>query len=72
MTLEQIKKRFGDIAVEKGFITEDQRAEALEVQQENDLNGLDRRLIGSVLYRRGYMTIEQVVEVLTELDGNPN
>jgi len=72
MTIEQLKKRFGDIAVEKGFITEDQLAEALEVQQENDVNGWDRRLIGSVLYRLGHMTIEQVVEVLTELNGKSN
>ena len=72
MTFEQYKKRFGEIAVEKGFITTDQLDEALTVQKENDLTGLDHRLIGSVLYRRGYMTIEQVIEVLSVLGANPD
>ncbi len=68
MTLEQIKKRFGDIAAEKGFITHDQLDEALNMQKENVLQGLAHRLIGSVLFRRGYMTIEQVIEVLSALE----
>ncbi len=68
MTLEQLKKRFGDIAAEKGFITHDQLDEALNVQKENAVEGLAHRLIGSVLFRRGYMTIEQVIEVLSALE----
>ncbi len=67
MTMEQLKKRFGEVAVEKGFITHDQLDEALNLQKEKDLEGLNHRLIGSVLHREGYMTIEQVVEVLSDL-----
>ena len=69
MSLKQIKKRFGEIAVGKGFITVDQLEEALTIQKENALTGLDHRFIGSVLFRRGYMTIEQVVAVLTVLQS---
>jgi hypothetical protein len=69
MTLEQLKKRFGEIAAEKGFITHGQLDEALDVQRENALKGLAHRLIGSVLYRGGFMTIEQVIEVLAVLEA---
>ncbi len=68
MTLKQLKKRFGEIAAEKGFITHDQLEEALNMQNENALKGLAHRLIGSVLFRRGFMTIEQVIEVLSALE----
>jgi hypothetical protein len=68
MTLKQLKIRFGEIAVEKDFITHDQLEEALNMQKENVLKGLAHRLIGSVLFRRGYMTIEQVIEVLSALE----
>jgi len=68
MTLKQLKMRFGEIAVEKDFITDDQLEEALNMQKENALKGLVHRLIGSVLFRRGYMTIEQVIEVLSALE----
>lgn len=68
MTLNQLKKRFGEIAAEKGFVTHDQLEEALNMQKENALKGLAHRLIGSVLFRRGYMTIEQVIEVLSVLE----
>ncbi len=68
MTLKQLKQRFGEIAAEKGFITHAQLEEALHTQKENALKGLAHRLIGSVLFRRGYMTIEQVIEVLSVLE----
>jgi len=69
MTLKHFKKRFGEIAAEKDFITHDQLEEALSVQKENALKGLVHRLIGSVLFRRGYMTIEQVIEVLSAIEA---
>lgn len=63
--IKHLTIRFGEIAAEKGFIIHDQIEEALNMQKENAFKGLAHRRIGSVLFRRGYMTIEQVVEVLS-------
>ncbi len=69
MALKKFKKRFGEIAVEKGFITLDQLQEGLDLQKNNDSKGLEHRLIGSILYRQGYMTMEQVIEVLKKMEN---
>ena len=58
------EKRFGVIAVERGFVTKDQLLEAMNVQVEQDLDGLEHRLVGSILYELGYMTVEQINEVI--------
>ena len=60
-------KRFGVTAINKGFITKDQFLEAMGVQIDNDLEGLTPRLIGSVLLSMGYMNIDQINEVLTDI-----
>lgn len=62
--VKAVEKRFGDIAIEMGFITEEQLEEATKVQMEQDADGLEHRLIGSILYGLGYMTIQQVNEVI--------
>jgi len=65
MATEQLKMRFGEIAVEKGFITQEQLSKCLDEQSKHHVSeGLGRRTIGSILCRGGYMTIEQVVDVL--------
>ena len=57
-------KRFGTIAVEKGFITKDQLIEAINLQIQQDIDGMEHRLIGSILYSLGYITLDQIDEVL--------
>ena len=57
---ENPEKRFVTVAMEKGFITEDQFIEAMAVQIENDLKGIAYRVIGSTLYDTDYITIPQV------------
>ena len=57
-------KRFGTIAVEKGFVTKDQLIEAMNLQIEQEIDGMERRLIGSLLYSLGYITLDQIDEVL--------
>jgi hypothetical protein len=64
MTIEVRDKRFGVIAVEKGFITNEQLFEALKVQVEEDLSGTAHTLIGVILIKLGYMTHEQADEIL--------
>jgi hypothetical protein len=64
MTIEVRDKRFGVIAVEKGFITKEQVFEALKIQVEEDLSGKSHTLIGLILIRLGYLTRKQAEEIL--------
>ena len=67
MTEEQKRRRFGILAVSKGFITVDQFTQALEIQAREDLEGADRRRIGEILVDLDYMTPQQVNAVLEAL-----
>jgi hypothetical protein len=64
MPIEFHDKRFGVIAVEKRFITKEQLFEALKIQVEEDLSGKPHTLIGIILIRLGYLTVEQADEIL--------
>jgi len=67
MTVEVRDKRFGVIAVEKGFITNEQLFDAMKIQVEEDLEGKTHTLIGVILVRLGYLTHEQTEEILLEM-----
>jgi hypothetical protein len=67
MTVEVRDKRFGVIAVERGFITKEQLFEALKVQVEEDFSGTLHTLIGLILIRLGYLTPEQAEEILVAM-----
>ena len=56
--------RFGVVAVKSGFITPEQLIEALTIQVLEELKGDKRRLIGKILYEKGYLTMPQIAEVL--------
>ena len=60
--------RFGSIAVQKGFISKEQLLKAMNEQIERDIDGLERRYIGSILYDLGYMDLDQIDEVVEALD----
>jgi hypothetical protein len=61
---KHIHKRFGNIAVDKGYINEDQLIEALEIQaRENVMEG-KHRLLGQILVDEGLLTTLQVDEIL--------
>ena len=70
VTSESIRKRFGVIAIEKGFITAEQLIHAIEEQIKDELGQERHRLIGEILCKKGYMTKPQCDEVLMEL-GKP-
>lgn len=70
MSMEQ--DRFGDIAVQLGFITQDQLSEALKTQVEDNLDGGPHRLVGEILLKEGIMTHPQVGTVLASLGMAPN
>jgi hypothetical protein len=67
MAIDDLDKRFGTIAVEKGFITPDQLIEALTVQVMENLKVKKHKLIGAILREKKFMTIQEIDEVLKEL-----
>lgn len=60
-------RRFGTIAVKYNFISKGQLKEAMIEQLEEDLNGKEHRLLGAILFAKGWMTWDQVDLVLKEL-----
>jgi len=62
-----VEDRFGTISVKKGFVTKEQVLEAMKVQMERNLDGLEHRLIGSILYSMGYITLPQIDEVAEDV-----
>ena len=67
MSMEKLDKRFGVIAVEKGFITSEQLIESMKTQILEDLEDAKHRLIGQILFEKRYMTNMQIKEVLKTL-----
>ena len=67
-TEEPSAKRFGSIAIRKGFLTIDQFIEAMKVQVKEDMEKAEHRLIGEILEELGLMTASQIREVLDTLD----
>lgn len=62
--VEHYEKRFGLIAMEKGFITSDDLIKALIVQvRENIKNGTHRQ-IGEILLDQDIMSANQIEEVV--------
>lgn len=51
--------RFGEVAVELGYITPGQLKEALVEQAADETSGRPHRLIGSILCDRGWLTLGQ-------------
>ena len=61
--------RFGQLAVEMGFITESQLKEALASQIHDEISGHGHRLLGAILFDNDWMSgaqIDQVLNVLAE------
>lgn len=52
--------RFGQLAVELGFITPDQLKEAMQEQLDDDLSGRPHRILGAIFFDKGWMTPQQV------------
>lgn len=65
--MPQFQKRFGLIAVEKGFITADQLIEAFKVQVLEEIEKGKHRLIGAILFEHGFITLPQIDEVLQSM-----
>ena len=59
--------RFGQTAVELGFITESQLKEALYCQVDENLSSQEHRLLGAILFDKEWMTSDQVEMVMNIL-----
>jgi hypothetical protein len=59
--------RFGQLAVEKAYVTQDQIKEALSDQVDDDFNNRPHRLIGRILLEKGLITANQIEVILNEL-----
>lgn len=57
-------KRFGTIAVEKGYITGDDLLSALELQAKENVKEGKHRLLGQIFVDEGLLTEAQVDEIL--------
>ena len=60
----QTHKRFGVIAIEKGFITEENLLHALRVQAKENVEKGTHRLLGQILLEEKFITESQIDEVL--------
>jgi len=64
MGIEDLEKRFGAIAIDKGYITLEQLMEAMNMQIKEDVEEGQHRLIGTILFEHGLITILQIDDVL--------
>ena len=60
-------KFFGEVALEKKFVTPDQLYEALTLQARAKVEGKTEKLLGQVLLELGHMTEDQIRQVLDVL-----
>lgn len=63
--MKMSKKRIGEILIEKGFITEAQLKEALEVQKSS------AGFLGNIMVDNGWISKDQLSEALAEQFGIP-
>ena len=62
-----LAKRFGQIAVEKKFVTSKQVKQALLEQIDDNLAQKPHRQLGTILVEKGWMNAQQVEVVLLEV-----
>ena len=67
--MKPFEKRFGMIAVGKGFITLEQLLGAMKIQISDDVDDKkSHRLIGEILIEMGLLNPPQIREVLDSMD----
>jgi len=64
MPIKKLDKRFGTVAIKKGFVEPENVFEAMEIQILENLEGTEHRLIGQILWEKGYITTKQIDEVV--------
>lgn len=64
METEHLEKRFGIVAIEKGFVKPNEIVDALKIQVKEDVETGRHRLIGRILLEQGKLSMSQIDEVL--------
>lgn len=67
----EYQRRFGQAAVERGFITRAQLKAALAEQVDDELAGRPHRLLGDILLEKKWMTPAEIDVILCETLGLP-
>lgn len=62
--IEHYEKRFGIVAIHKGYLTKDELVNALEIQVQEDIDTGTHRLLGEILLEQGVLSVQQVEAVL--------
>ncbi|MBL7177789.1 MAG: hypothetical protein ABIK98_01525 [Pseudomonadota bacterium] len=65
--IEGFEKRFGFIAIEKGFITPDDLIKALTIQVQDEIEDGSHRQIGEILLDLNIMSANQIEEVVRSI-----
>ena len=65
--LDHYEKRFGVVALKKGFITPDELVKALTIQVQEDIEMGYHRLIGKIFLDQGIMSGKQIRDLLKEI-----
>jgi len=61
--------RFGQVSVENGYATSEQIKQAVMEQTDDDLANRPHRLIGRILLDKGWMTAQQIENVVNNMFG---
>ena len=64
--IEAYERRFGYLAIQKGFVNSQQLVDALDTQISEEVRKRKHRPIGQILIDLNYMTLKQIEEVLAE------
>ncbi|MDH4163569.1 MAG: hypothetical protein OEW15_12900 [Nitrospirota bacterium] len=63
--------RFGCVAVRRGFVTIDQLKQALAEQVDGNILDRGHRLVGSILFEKGWISEQERERVLLDLHRPP-
>jgi hypothetical protein len=72
MRMKEHDKRFGITAVEKGFITLEQLFDAMKIQLREDVERREHRVLGTILFDMGVLSLPQIDEVLHSMGKKRN
>ena len=65
--IEHYEKRFGIIAIEKGFISPEDLVDALKVQVDEEIEIGKHRFFGGILLHQDKITVRQIDDVVKTL-----
>jgi hypothetical protein len=71
MPVAKRRSRFGEVALQAGYIQAMELEKALLVQRERDQHGESHKLLGIILLDMGAISSEQLIEILKKMNETP-